>query len=62
MHIINHMIAAALSRQSTPSVPAYLRAYNQEYARMILLGHRESFASCAAFSVAVRHLTVGGGR
>lgn len=60
--MMGHMIAAAHSRQSAPNVPAYLRAYNQEYARMLLLGHNDSFASCAAFSVAVRHLTVGGGR
>lgn len=51
------MIATALSR---PSLPAYLRAYSLELARMRLLGHSEAFAAIAAFRAAAKHLTCGG--
>lgn len=51
------MIATATLR---PDLPAYLRAYALELARMRLLGHSEAFAAIAAFRAAAKHLTCGG--
>lgn len=53
------MIATVLSRPR-PSLPAYLRAYALELARMRLLGHSEAFSAIAAFRAAAKHLTCGG--